>query len=102
MPVAFSLTIFAFSSFSPGATAGVAFHSIPVATTAQLVLERGFLGGDLLWRVLQPAFACREAGGGVGWVGRRGGEGEKSRATTNVMVRDMDLVRPDVHDTRRL
>ena len=30
---------------------------------------------------------CREAGG---------------RVTTNVMVRDMDLVRPDVHDTRRL
>ena len=30
---------------------------------------------------------CREAGG---------------RVTTNVMVRDMDLARPDVHDTRRL
>ena len=30
---------------------------------------------------------CKEAGG---------------RVTTNVMVRDMDLVRPDVHDTRRL
>ena len=30
---------------------------------------------------------CREAGG---------------RVTTNVMVRDMDFVRPDVHDTRRL
>ena len=29
---------------------------------------------------------CREAGGGV----------------TNVMVRDMDLARPDVHDTGRL
>ena len=30
---------------------------------------------------------CREAGG---------------RVTTNVMVRDMDLAQPDVHDTRRL
>ena len=42
-------------------TACVAFHLILVATTAQLVLELGFSGGDLLWRVLQPAFAEKRA-----------------------------------------
>ena len=31
------LVVFAFPSLRPGATAGVAFHSIPVATTAQLL-----------------------------------------------------------------
>ena len=61
----------------------MAFHLVLVATTAQLVLVGFSGGGDLLWRVLQPAFAER-------------------RGAANVMVRDMDLVRPDVHDTRRL
>ena len=43
--------------------------------------RRGFAVESVAARI------CREAGG---------------RVTTNVMVRDMDLVRPNVHDTRRL
>ena len=42
---------------------------------------------DSLWRGLQSAFAARR---------------ERGRVTANVMVRHMDLIRPDVHDTRRL
>ena len=69
------------------ATAGLANRSTFVATTAQLVHVRecwAAEGGH--WRTVVSRI-CREAGG---WV------------TTNVLVRDLDLVGPDVEDNRRL
>ena len=78
MPFVSGHSFGAVSVSSPSPSPSSAFHLILVATTAQLVLELGFS---------VAARICREAGG---------------RVTTNVMVRDMDLVRPDVHDTRRL
>ena len=73
-----------FPSPYPGQVAGVAFHSIPVATTAQLVHGLGS------WEFALESVAariCREAGG---------------RVTTNVMVRGLDLAAPNMFDARRL
>ena len=56
-------------------------HHRAACARAGVLGRRGFAVESVAARI------CREAGG---------------RVTTNVLVRDMDLVRPDVHDTRRL
>ena len=56
-------------------------HHRAACARAGVLGRRGFAVESVAARI------CREAGG---------------RVTTNVMVRDMDLLRPEVHDTRRL
>ena len=69
------------------APAGVAVSSTLLATTAQRAVEAGVLGkrGYALESV--GARICREA---------------RARVSTNVFVRDMDLLAPNVQDARRL
>ena len=67
--------------------AGVASHKTPVATTAQPVRRPGCLA-DRGWALESVAARiCREARG---------------RVTTNVMLRDLDMVLPNAADGRRL
>ena len=59
-----SCVVFVFPSPFLCAVAGVAFHSFPVATTAQRVHGLGsWGGGSSLWRVRQPRSAARLAAG---------------------------------------
>ena len=68
-------------------TAGVADHSTLVATTVQLAPGLEFWEGvGLPWRVLLPACAERA----------------ERAVTTNILIRDMDVARPNPLDMRRL
>ena len=67
------------------APAGVAVHSIRLATTAQRAVEF-WADGGLQLRALAHEFAMR---GGA-------------RVSTDLHVRDLDILAPEVHDGRRI
>ena len=67
--------------------AGVAVHSIPVATTAQHVLWRRFLGSRGFAVKSAASRACREAGG---------------RVSSSIRIQDMGIVAPNLLDERRV
>ena len=78
--------VFAFFYPQSLAPADVAVHLTLFATIVQRAAEQGCWAGEgLHWSV--GARICREAG---------------VRVSTNVYVRDLDFLAPDVHDARRL
>ena len=78
----FSFAVCGFLFPRPAVFAGVAIHSIPVATTEQHALWLGFLGVvGSLWSLLQRVCAV---------------------VTTNMRIQDMDIVVPNQLDERRI
>ena len=86
LPTASETVRIGFPSHPPRASAGVAVHLIPVATTVQLARRQGWVVRGF---ALESAAAqvCREAG---------------ARVSTNVLVRDLDLLPLQHADARRL
>ena len=68
------------------APAGVAFHSIRLAATAQRAAEQGFWADGFAVESI-GARICSEGG---------------ARVFTNVHARDLDILVPEMHDGRRI